>query len=997
MTENWYIVLELEFDPDPITDESVIEQKIEEKRKFWSSKANDFNHGPAYRKYSQMLPEIKKDMLGETNIRQELIKDACNKTYGPIDKILKQIKKTEIPSDTIEKIAKKQKIDEIVVKRRAAALGIKIGNTQGGDIQAIYNKYYKTKSQNADKFNGMKQMLSTFNVDNLYDFLYIDTAIKNASHQSCNALRQKAKEKKTKVFYKNDSISGTGSKLCGQCDETFKDDASKQIYDKYIEYMKRKTILENAKEIYEMTSEISGDSYNDFIGQLTEVFKDRKLAKSVFAAYCKIEKIPLTISNGSSETNNSYIKICRCGCTNDISDGRKVCKNCGLELHIKCPKCGTLNDTNINVCKCSFKFENIDKAIAMCELAEEAIENMDFPVAKAHLSDADQFWPGSEKVRVLRTRLSELEGRVGNAVEEMIESCRKRNYYAAQKHYEYIKKFFPDYTDTVAEGEIKAAIENSEMFKKAALSAQNENDIIDSCTKAYEACKDCPGVKEIIARYPPLKPSNLVASTDSSAKVIALSWTKSDTDGLLYYSVVRKEGAIPISVQDGRLVGRVSMCSINDKDIVSGLQYFYAIFAERAGVFSEALTTKEPVSKYFEISGVTMAAGDTVLQFEWDEIAENAFVEIERTENGNKTKLVCNNRSSFVDKDLSNDIEYHYRIYLAYSNGSEIITTKGVGISGTPTRPPLPIDKLAVKPIQNNDFQIDWENPENSVVQFYYSEKKPEFLSGTILPVATLENTMESLVVHKRSNLSGTFSYASDALIYIVAAVIKSGSAVVGTIARACKSSAVKIKDVTLVNSKILISVDLPRDATGFVVLYRDDQFPEDILDVNTIRKYIPLKQYVFDSGLLIDSNKPQDYYFSVFAEFKRDGEKDYTTGTDYLFSNISKEIITYSVDVSKKLFGPSTLTLIFEAVSREFVLPAIDIMSSVGVVPMFKKSAKLFFEIEKQDVIGNVQFKIQLGKGMQKETYIKAFLKDESLQGRYQLKLKVKSELKIS
>lgn len=996
MTENWYIILELEFDPNPVIDESVIEQKIEEKRKFWSSKANDFKHGPEYRKYSQMLPDIKKDMLGESNIRSELINDACEKTYGPIDKIIKDIRKAEIPGDTIEKIAKKLKVSEEVVKRRVLFLGIKVGNTNDGDAQALYEKYYLAKPQNADKFIGIKQMLNSFNVDNLYDFLYAGTSIKNAFNLPCDSLRQKAKEKKTKEYYRDDSISGTGSKLCSQCDETFNDDNSKQVYDKYIEYNKRKAIMDSAKEIYDMTGEISVEQYSEYIGKLTEIFKDRKLAESVFVTFCKIEKIPL-VTSGNSETKNSNIKICRCGCINDITNGRSICKNCGLKLQIKCPKCGTVNDANINVCKCGFKFENIDKAIALCELASSSIEKMEFSVAKVQLSDAEKYWPESDELNVLKARLSELEGRVGSAVEDMKKACNVKNYYTAKKYYESVKKFFAEYSDPVTESEICAAVETAEKFKMVAQRAQDENEIIDACIKAYEASNDCVGVKEIITKYPPFEPTGLVISPDSAVKVNVLSWNKSMTKGLLYYSVIRKEGAVPISVHDGKLVARVSMTSINDKDIVPGIQYFYAIFAERAGVFSKALTSTEPITNLFEISGVTVAAGDYTLQFTWEPIAENALVEIERYENGKKTKLTCNNRSSFVDKNLINDTEYQYRIFLKYSIGSQKIETKGINITGTPSRPPIPIEKLIVKPLQNNDFQIEWENPENADIQFFYSEKKPDFLSGDLVPVSTLENKMKPLLVQKGSSMKGTFTYSSDDLIYIVAAVVKYGSAVVGTIARASKGGTVKIRDINSVNGKILISIDLPKDATGFVVLYRDDQFPEDISDVKTTRKYIPLKQYEFDSGLLIDSNEQQNYYFSIFAEFKRDGEKDYSTGTDRLFSNVSKEIITYSVDVSKKLFGPATITLIFEGENRHFLLPAIDIMSSIGVAPMFKKSAKLFYEIEKKDVTGSAQFKIQLDKSIPKETYIKAFLKDENLQGRYQLKLKIKSNLKIS
>ena len=61
------------------------------------------------------------------------------------------------------------------------------------------------------------------------------------------------------------------------------------------------------------------------LGRLTQVFRDRKLAGEVLTAFCKIEKI--SYSAGSPYEKNANIKICRCGCLNDISDGRRVCSN----------------------------------------------------------------------------------------------------------------------------------------------------------------------------------------------------------------------------------------------------------------------------------------------------------------------------------------------------------------------------------------------------------------------------------------------------------------------------------------------------------------------------------------------------------------------------------------------------------------------------------------------------------------------------------------------
>ena len=138
-------------------------------------------------------------------------------------------------------------------------------------------------------------------------------------------------------------------------------------------------------------------------------------------------------------------------------------------------------------------------------------------------------------------------------------------------------------------------------------------------------------------------------------------------------------------------------------------------------------------------------------------------------------------------------------------------------------------------------------------------------------------------------------------------------------------------------------------------------------------------------------------YYFSVFAEFKRDGEKDYSAGSDYLFDNSAKVNITYSISVAKKFFGDGSVTLEFEADMRSFTLPDIDVMSAIGNTPMFKSSAKLFHSIPSQNVDGTVRIRIPLPKGTPKDTFIKAFFKDETAQTGNQLRLKLKSNYKIT
>ena len=73
------------------------------------------------------------------------------------------------------------------------------------------------------------------------------------------------------------------------------------------------------------------------------------------------------------------------------------------------------------------------------------------------------------------------------------------------------------------------------------------------------------------------------------------------------------------------------------------------------------------------------------------------------------------------------------------------------------------------------------------------------------------------------------------------------------------------VREARPINGKIHIFIDPPKDASGFVVLYRFDQFPTDISDVKTVRKYIPIKQYQLTSSLVLDTMDERKYYLSVF------------------------------------------------------------------------------------------------------------------------------------
>lgn len=1007
MADNWYTVLELEFDP-PVEDEGVIAARIDEKTKFWSTHFNDFRMGAQYRTWHQNIPQIRKDMLGSANIRKQLAQDACAQLYSRVDKLLKTIgRKGHITTDEAEKLSKKENVSLAIVRKRAVALGIPEKQPQV-NYQATYDKYYKTKPQNAAVFDGMAQMLASFHVENLYDFLYAGMKVRDASALPCNTLCQRADEKKKSDFYKTDNISGTGAKLCGQCKLAFKDDQSKAVYDSYLEYIKRKSVLDDAKSIAEISGELAREDFEGFIGQLTQIFRDRKLAEDVLTAFCKVEKLAYQSDDG--EESKAKIKVCRCGCMNDVSDGRKVCSRCGLELTIRCPKCGTENDANIKVCKCGFNFENLDKARALCEQAELAIDELELKVASAHLTDAEHYWPGNSMTQALRTRLADVEKRVGSEVSKMHTAISGKRYMEAQKQYAAIRKLFPNYADETVEQEINTAVSLARNLFQQARQAKAEKDVLELCAKAYDACVDFPGVKELLAQHPPAPVTGFSVSVNPNTRGNIITWTGSSSDKSIRYVVVRSSSGWVQHMADGEEIFRGSASSYCDRNIEPGVPYYYNVYAERAGICSKGAVGefKESIN-LFEVAEVSAASGDGSLNLMWKTLPKNATAEVYQLTGESERHIASSLSDSYLVTSLTNDIPYRFRVALSYMVGGKKMETRGLPVSGTPVCPPMPVDTLRVKPGEDGLVEAVWQRSGQGEVRLYVSTRKPSHKAGDLVALAALEREMKlvqqrplspaSARALKPDESGAVFQYAGSELLYVTAVVVKSGSAVFGSLARVSMGERVTVKGIRPVNGKIHIFVDPPKDATGFVVLCRFDHFPEDLSDVKTIRRYIPLKQYQLDGALVLDILDDKKFYFSIFAEFRRDGEKDYSSGADWLFDNSAKVNITYAISVSKKLalLGGHSITLTFAADVSRFTLPDIEIMSAVGNVPMFKHAAKLFHEIPAQPVNGTLKVKIPIPDGTPRGTCIKAFFKDETAQTGNQLRLNQKSSYKIN
>lgn len=1002
--ENWYLVLELEFDP-PEENEQLIADRIEERRKFWSRSANDPNKGAQYRTWMGRVKQMQLEMIGANHKRAQLAADACNIVYPPIDRLIKtSSRKGHLTVGEIARIAKAEKVQNALVERRAAALGIKVETTDpNAQYQTLYDNYYKTKLPERVFYDGLRSELNALGVNDLYHFLLGDANKSQRNGNSSSTLRTLSDTKKQKYLTaKPSSTTTSGTRLCAACEKVFRDDDSRKAYDDYLSFMNRKAVLDEAKTIAGITGEIDDVQGNDFINKLTELL-GRTLAVDLFRAFCQIEKLVYLAPTNRSANQN--LKVCRCGCTNDVSDGRTVCSACGLELVIKCPKCGSPNDNGTKHCSCGFPFANIDKALALCLHAQNAIEEFEFVAAEKHLQEAKKQWPSCPKIEPLEEKCAQDQARVQSKLVQMRSALVGKRFHEAKNAYDTIRKSFPNYRDELLEEQCNAAIEAAQENIALAKKEKDAAKALEYCKQAYDRCADFPGIRDVLPQPPMVAGLTIVADKESKCNILKWNGT---ADRTIQYVLVRSKNAWIQRFEDGEVVYRGSASSYADDTIEAGMIYYYTVFAERLGVLSRA---EAGVSAYnlFDISNVSVVAGNSALTIHWDAKPKLARVEIYEVLPTGTKLLATTDADNFAISGLINDMTYTYSLRLSYQMNGTKMDTKGVRVSGIPVSPPAPIETLRIKPLQGNVFEATWYQDGSEPVRLFASPDKPRHQLGDMVSLAVLENEMQSFPLKTLSQSSrerlkpgekgALFQHEGGEALYVTAVVVKSGSGIFGSLARASRGEMVQVKEIRPVNGKMHIVLDFPAKATGVVVLYRFDRFPTDIEDREAVRKYANRKTYDLNSAVVVNSLEPKKYYVSVFMEYQHDGEKEYSGGTDYLFNHLPALKIDYAISVEKKFkfFGDKNVLLEFSSIQEAFELPAIDVMSAVGNMPVFKASATHFYSIPAQSVQGILQIRIPFPPGMEADTHIKAFLQDERDQELTQLRMVGNSKGKIN
>ena len=999
---NYYLILGLDYDDKGIS-QSDISAAIQSKRLDWSKRSRGAESTGLYLKYLELIPDIEKVMQDETLRKKHA--EAAKEIFGPRlqQSFLRIAKDKKINADILEKNARliKKRFEEtpgirtklpaldefkVFVEKKATNAGFIIvaGET---DSDSIYKKYYEEKPSGSDKFGATAKELQQLGHATLYDFLDKDP------HSPLEVLKYESAEKK-KNLPKSMAEHALAERICNACLDTFQNEDNRDKYDLYISWKERKNILDDLFS-HAKVNGLTATDREDYQNKLAKLL-GAKISDDLITSFCRVKGIP---EPGSGKTENDNVKICRrCGMPNVFSKETKHCNHCGTTFKTPCPRCGKelILEVGIDVCSCGFKIKNIDAACALLDEAKEKIAVLNTSLAETLLKDAETYWPNSPEIGKLKSELTEAKQRFGNYFANLETAINSKRFFEAKRLYDELQSRIPGYENKKVSEQIETAIKASEELYQDAKTKQDFEELLEICSQAARVCSDNPKIKTLIDRYPPSSPTNLRITIDNVGKQNILTWNPAKSQGSVWYIVVRKKDYSPQNAADGELIERIGGCSFTDKTVEPGICYHYAVFSERAGVVSDPLYYLEsPVNCLFDLSSFTAVPSDKAVRLTWPLPPASAKISLHR-QNPDHTETHLSNISltGYYDTGLVNDQTYHYRLSLVYQINGETHITEGIRCTVIPTSPPAPIDTLRIRPrSEGGVFEATWDYQENLEIQFYCSEKKPSFETGDVLSISELDAKMNRLSLDSIKNNTGIFRYTGTEGLFVTAVVLKSSNAVIGNICRVRANSEVKIHAVELVNGKITIWLDYPKDTTGFKVLWRFDTFAEDPFEKVPQKMYVGIKTLTSDGSNTISIENPEskDYYISVFAESKFGGNTEYSEGAQWLFKNSRKVKIFYSIIPKKKwLFGKQCPEITFESEENvPFTLPDIEVYSSRLRPPMFKSSGTLFVTIPKQKVQGSLTVPLPLQQNTPKELHLRPFLQNETLYAEYELILK--------
>lgn len=964
--------------------ESEIKSVIEKKKQDW-------NFSSATKHMLDMVPEIEKVMLNASSRKAEVkrLRELRNKTMeelkstirvsGEMDekakkKLFNKNKKYGITINDIEKLLREIGDESGKKKNKVGFISPQDANTIEQNLEKI-RQIEATENRTKGTSITMKH--------NLYDTVGLPVTATAAQ------MRKKADEefKRRNESANKDNVKDPIYQIFyGKISKIFTSEASKAEYDHYLSIMK-------SKEFNDLI-DAAADSHKTISSSKQLVLFEEGMRRKVdntmtyLLDYCEYKGYVI----------KEEVTICE-SCGTENKPGISVCEKCKKTLFIVCPNCQKRSGNTQKKCiVCGFDFSIPEQVEKKAKKMRELLNQGDWSNAEHLLREIKGVWNKYSGYEALEKEVDKEKQRYLQKKKEQADSVRRIEQAIKDKEFYKARSIIKEAeilgggVDAGTKQKVEATINNFEnLIKRCKMLGEDES--VEILGQICDDIRDSNEVKEMIKRYPPKVSFSLEARQNIDN--ISVTWSKSVSKGKCIYHLIRKQGSVPVRIGDGEEIYRGENISFTDGSIKENTHYYYGVYVERLGAFSELKVSNNPAVRISPLRDVALMCGNSIIDILWTVADTVTEIEVSVCEaNQNPTdnqfkKVNCNRLDGITLKELINGKKYYVRLVAIHTIGGRIYRSIPVIKYGIPSKPATPLENFRIGK-EGDKFIASWNVSEWDAAIFM-SEKEPEYEVGRQYDYTeiTKKYTKVNLALNKKNE--GELNVKFTGAKYFIPGAVNGNNIVLG--------KAVRITDIPMASNGVVekvvagnclyVTFKWGKGIRNAVVLYRNDKYPEGPQDPQAIQ--IKCTQEMYDSNAGIEITDPNigDYYVAVYMCIEEKGEISYSQPIEIFFSNQQKMELFYTISYKKMLFGKKCKisVTVYEADRKTFTMPPFLLLTKVGTVPIKKDDGwEVFREGQETMVKGSHTFEGECND-IPKGSFIKLFFEKDTDYSRFSVK----------
>ena len=970
---NYYEIIDkLSFDPIEMRDKKIIDaiemwKFLEEKRGI----SNEETNGEQRQQELDMYDDIKACFTDKTRRKEEAgaMKQKQKKKLEDIIGILKESSSgvdLYVSNARIVSIAKSLRLDkEKTVKKAFTDAGFEVIVRKPVNIAndiLLSNTIFDMVSANTVKLASMssKDFPWLNKVKNLYDlaaFFKNDDSNANVySSKSAEELRSIMEVGAASVAGKLDALNHCFADLFqAGCTQVFKDEKTKTKYDNSL---KIESLYDLFSLLKEMPEEMKKDAYiaDICIKKIQSYFPDPDVALAIYNRETGNTLDPYEPDSGDVDF------ICgSCKSTSKIKYGTDKlsckCQACGSPLFVKCrnSKCGSLIPAIADICpECGFNLVEAKFFDRYCALAKNAIDSMDLEEARKQLALAKGARPDDPQLKVLDAEITKMIQMYEAPLQAIRDLMNQHRYVQADSQLAAFCSRYPGIKVDDIKSDIDKMLHSADrMFSQI----DSQADKCGVCFDILDKVCDYTKAKDYIKDKKPKQVSDLRAVVSTKSNQITVQWTGTG-EREVSYCVVRKENSRPQSINDGTMVLKKQLITqYADSNITAGVVYYYAVFSQRIGTYSEPICTN-PTVLYQELDEklVVKSADDGKCIMSWQLPRNCIGIRVLRSENGNvnstpgQSTLVVADRvtNGYEDKNIRNGVRYEYRLQCVYSVGDGVKYSEGITFSLMPDSKPQQVTLVSATVKSENAVQVTWtveKADADALLDVYDVKADVNTTEGTTYHVAELAN-----VGTKIATISDIVSGTAEIRVtqkkgYRITAVIVKGE-------YAVISNCISFSNY----GKVEIDKSKTKITGGNLVIQLKDVFQQNLANIRYAvatknhdaepapwckiedapnMTQLSVSAYTTDGMIRIGKVPEKELYISVIGEYIVGQDVYYSEPAKLRLSNRPKSVIRYKI-VWGFLSKKKNVKLIYEC-DTDQEMPEMYLCTNKTIkVPMF-------------------------------------------------------------